>query len=532
MSMQKLNRSLLVLVVILMVSGLLGVVFGQRVKSEQSDDTDMQQNLRHFTQVYDVVEQNYAEPVKADKAIYDGAIPGMLRSLDPHSTFFDPKAFAQLNEEQRGNYFGVGMEIGPRGNKIVVISPFVGAPAYKAGIRAGDVILAVDGKPTDNMTTADVADLVKGPRGSKVQISIVREGAQKPLEFNVTRDEIPRHSVDVHFLVRPGVGYLHISSFIETTDHELDMALAEFGNLNGLILDLRQDPGGLLKEAVSVADRFLPKGAVVVSQRGRSSPEIVYRAKNGNGGKEYPIVVLVNRGTASAAEIVSGAIQDHDRGLVLGENTFGKGLVQTVYPLSDHTGLALTTAKYYTPSGRLIQRKYTGVSLYDYYYGAGSQDSTAGRESKATDSGRTVYGGDGITPDVKFATPKANRFQNEMQIHYVFFDFAKKFLSNHQVQKSFAVDDQVIQQFREFLNANKVPWTEPELQQNLDWVKSNIKGELFTEVFGVDAGLRARAEADPEVAKALELLPQAKQLTESARRVIATRSRGAGVGKQ
>ncbi|MGZ4833470.1 MAG: S41 family peptidase [Terriglobales bacterium] len=532
MSMQKLNRSLLVLVVILMVSGLLGVVFGQRVKSEQSDDTDMQQNLRQFTQVYDVVEQNYAEPVKADKAIYDGAIPGMLRSLDPHSTFFDPKAFAQLNEEQRGNYFGVGMEIGPRGNKIVVISPFVGAPAYKAGIRAGDVILAVDGKPTDNMTTADVADLVKGPRGSKVQISIVREGAQKPLEFNVTRDEIPRHSVDVHFLVRPGVGYLHISSFIETTDHELDMALAEFGNLNGLILDLRQDPGGLLKEAVSVADRFLPKGAVVVSQRGRSSPEIVYRAKNGNGGKEYPIVVLVNRGTASAAEIVSGAIQDHDRGLVLGENTFGKGLVQTVYPLSDHTGLALTTAKYYTPSGRLIQRKYTGVSLYDYYYGAGSQDSTAGRESKATDSGRTVYGGDGITPDVKFATPKANRFQNEMQIHYVFFDFAKKFLSNHQVQKSFTVDDQVIQQFREFLNANKVPWTEPELQQNLDWVKSNIKGELFTEVFGVDAGLRARAEADPEVAKALELLPQAKQLTESARRVIATRSREAGVGKQ
>jgi carboxyl-terminal processing protease len=522
--MFKLNRSFLALLIILAASGLLGLVFGQRVQTQQNDDAGLQQNLRQFTQVYDVVEQNYAEPVKADKAIYDGAIPGMLRALDPHSTFFDPKAFTQLNEEQRGNYFGVGMEIGPRGNKIVVISPFVGAPAYKAGIRAGDVIMAVDGKATDNMTTADVADLVKGPRGSQVHISILREGAQKPLEFTVTRDEIPRHSVDVHFMLRPGVGYLHISSFIETTDRELEQALDDFGNLNGLVLDLRQDPGGLLKEAVAVSDKFLPKGAVVVSQRGRSSPEIVYRAKNGNGGKDYALVVLVNRGTASAAEIVSGAIQDHDRGLVLGENTFGKGLVQTVYPLSDKTGLALTTAKYYTPSGRSIQRKYTGMSLYDYYYGAGSENSTAGREAKTTDSGRTVYGGDGITPDVKYATPKANRFQNDLQTHYVFFDFAKRYLSNHQVPRNFTVDDQVLQQFREFLNTSKVTWNEAELQQNLDWVKSNINGELFSEVFGVDAGLRARAELDPQVLKALELMPQAKQLSENARRVMAARA--------
>jgi carboxyl-terminal processing protease len=520
--MPKFNRTAVALLVILLASGLLGVVFGQRMQS-QNEDADMQQNLRQFTQVYDVIEQNYAEPVKPDKAIYDGAIPGMLRSLDPHSTFFDPKAFAQLNEEQRGNYYGVGMEIGPRGNKIVVISPFVGAPAYKAGIRAGDVILAVDGKSTDNMTTSDVADLVKGPRGTQVHISILRENAEKPLEFTVTRDEIPRHSVDVHFLVRPGIGYLHISSFIETTDRELTQALDDFGNLNGLILDLRQDPGGLLKEAVAVADKFLPKGAVVVSQRGRSSPEIVYRARNGNDGKNYPIVVLVNRGTASAAEIVSGALQDHDRALVLGENTFGKGLVQTVYPLSDHTGLALTTAKYYTPSGRLIQRKYTGMSLYDYYYGAGSPNSTAGQEAKTTDSGRTVYGGDGITPDVKFATPKSDHFQNEMQIHYVFFDFAKRYLQNHKVQRDFTVDDQALQQFREFLNSEKVPWTEADLQQNLDWVKANIKGELFTEVFGVDSGLRARAEADPEVLKALELLPQAQQLTDRAQRIMASR---------
>ncbi|MBZ5568156.1 MAG: S41 family peptidase [Acidobacteriia bacterium] len=530
--MFKSNRTLLALVLILAASGLLGVVFGQRTQTQESSDADMQQNLRQFTQVYDVVEQNYAEAVKPDKAIYDGAIPGMLRSLDPHSTFFNPKAFAQLNEEQRGNYFGVGMEIGPRGDKIVVISPFVGAPAYRAGVRAGDVIMAVDGKSTDNMTTADVADLVKGPRGSQVHITILREGAQKPLEFTVTRDEIPRHSVDVHFLIQPGIGYLHIGSFIETTESELDKALADFGDLRGLILDLRQDPGGLLKEAVAVSDQFLPKGAVVVSQRGRSSPEIVYRAKKGNGGKNYPIVVLVNRGTASAAEIVSAAIQDHDRGLVLGENTFGKGLVQTVYPLSDKTGIALTTARYYTPSGRLIQRKYTGMSLYDYYNGAGSEDSIVGREAKTTDSGRIVYGGDGITPDVKFATPKPNHFQNEMQIRYVFFDFAKRYLSNHQVSKSFSVDEQVLQQFREFLNEKKAPWTEADLQQNLDWVKSGIKVELVTEVFGLDAGLQAKAEADPEVAKAVALLPQANQLSENARRILAARAMGGPASKQ
>jgi carboxyl-terminal processing protease len=522
--MFKLNRSFLALLIILAASGLLGLVFGQRVQTQQNDDAGLQQNLRQFTQVYDVVEQNYAEPVKADKAIYDGAIPGMLRALDPHSTFFDPKAFTQLNEEQRGNYFGVGMEIGPRGNKIVVISPFVGAPAYKAGIRAGDVIMAVDGKATDNMTTADVADLVKGPRGSQVHISILREGAQKPLEFTVTRDEIPRHSVDVHFMLRPGVGYLHISSFIETTDRELEQALDDFGNLNGLVLDLRQDPGGLLKEAVAVSDKFLPKGAVVVSQRGRSSPEIVYRAKNGNGGKDYALVVLVNRGTASAAEIVSGAIQDHDRGLVLGENTFGKGLVQTVYPLSDKTGLALTTAKYYTPSGRLIQRDYSNLSLYDYYYNRENEENNANHEVKLTDGGRTVYGGGGISPDVKLPPYKSNKFQETLLQHYGLFNFAKHYVIGHKVTQNFEVDDAVLQDFRKFLDSEKIPFTEAELIENNDWLRSNIKAELFIDSFGQEEGLKVRAETDPEVVKALELLPQARALADNAKRVIAERN--------
>src|SRR6185503_8628206 len=277
----------------------------------------------------------------------------------------------------------------------------------KAGLRPGDVIIAVDAKATDNMSVSDVADLLKGPKGTNVHISILREASEKPLEFNVVRDEIPRNSVDLKFLVRPGVGYMHVSAFNETTEQEVEDALQGFGDLKGLILDLRGNPGGLLNEGVGVADKFLKKGQVIVSHRGRSSPEKMYKAAHGNGGKDYPLVVLVNRGTASAAEIVSGAIQDHDRGLIVGEVTFGKGLVQTVYPLSENTGLALTTAKYYTPSGRLIQRDYSNVSLYDYYYNREKEDAAAANhEVKLTDSGRTVYGGGGINPDEKIAPPK------------------------------------------------------------------------------------------------------------------------------
>ena len=267
----------------------------------------------------------------------------MLHVLDPHSNFFDPKAYSLLKEDQRGKYYGVGMQVGPRNvnnrTVVIVIAPFVGTPAYRAGIQPGDIIAAVDGKATDHMSTSDVADLLKGPKGTTVHITILREGADKPLEFSVVRDEIPRYSVDLHFLIQPGIGYMHVSGFNETTETEVQSALDEMGDLKGLILDLRQNPGGLLSEGVGVADKFLHKGQLIVSHHGRASSEKRYTATHGNAGKDYPLVVLVNRGTASAAEIVAGAIQDHDRGLIVGETTFGKGLVQTVYPLSENTGL-------------------------------------------------------------------------------------------------------------------------------------------------------------------------------------------------
>ena len=504
------------------------MLFGQKNPAVAHDsDSDVSSSLKEFTQVYDIVEQNYAEPVNPDKAIYNGAIPGMLHVLDPHSNFFDPKSYSLLREDQRGKYFGVGMTVGPRNNKVIVIAPFAGSPAYRAGIHPGDIIAAVEGKPTDNMDTTAVADLLKGPKGTTVHITILREGAEKPLEFSIVRDEIPRYSVDLHFMIRPGIGYMHVSGFNETTEKEVQDALDAFyqqGELKGLILDLRQNPGGLLNEGVGVADKFLHKNQLIVSHHGRSSPEHRYVAQHGNGGRDYPLVVLVNRGTASAAEIVAGAIQDHDRGLIVGETTFGKGLVQTVYPLSNDTGLALTTAKYYTPSGRLIQRDYSNVSLYDYYFDRDGINDTSNKEVKLTDSGRTVYGGGGITPDVKIDPVKSTPFQNTLLQHYAFFNFAKHYSSNHKITKSFEVDESVMQEFRKSLQADNVQFTETDLAQNNDWVRSNIKSELFVDAFGQEEGLKVKAETDPEVIKGLDLLPQARQLAENARKIVAQRN--------
>ena len=519
------RRSLFLVVFFLLTCGCLGILFAQHSGQQTSlgGDSDVRDSLKQFTDVYQIVEDNYAEPVNADKAIYNGAIPGMLHALDPHSNFFDPKSYALMREDQRGKYYGVGMTVGPRNNKVIVIFPFVGTPAYKAGIHPGDVIVAVDGKSTENMSTADVADLLKGRKGTTVHISISREGVEKPMEFTLIRDEIPRYSVDVHFLIRPGVGYMHVSGFNETTETEVVKALDEFGDLKGLVLDLRGNPGGLLSEGVGVADKFLKKGQIIVSHHGRASAEKRYMAQHGNGGKEYPIVVLVNRLTASAAEIVSGAIQDHDRGLIVGEVTFGKGLVQTVYPLSENTGLALTTARYYTPSGRLIQRDYSNVSLYDYYYSRDSAEapSNGSREVKLTDSGRTVYGGGGITPDVPVTPVKSNHFQDTLLQHYAFFNYAKRYVVSHRPAKNFEVDEAVMQDFRKSLDEANMPYTQAELVDNADWVKSNIKAEIFVDAFGQDEGVKVRAEADPLVVKGLELMPQAKALAENAKKIVA-----------
>jgi len=536
------RRALFTLVLFFTTCAVAGTILQKKVGAQSSEDeSQIRDSLKAFTNVYALVEQNYAEPVtgeKADVAIYDGAIPGMLRTLDPHSNFYDPKAYAKMREDQRGHYYGVGMVIQQQRDKdgkdhVYVITPYEGTPSFRAGIRPGDIISAVDGKTADGMTSDAVAKALKGPKGTHVQVAMTREGQAKPLVFDLVRDEIPHPSVDLKYEIKPGVGYIHLTQFQETTAQEVIDAIGGFGNMKGLVLDLRNNPGGLLSQAVEVCDHLLSKGQTIVSQRGRAYPDQNYTATHGNDGKTFPIVVLVNRNTASAAEIVSGALQDHDRALIVGETTFGKGLVQTVYNLSENTGLALTTYHYYTPSGRLIQRNYSGVSLYDYYYnhaGAEPADKT-NREVKMTDSGRTVYGGGGITPDEKIDMPKSNRFQEDLLGHASFFRFAPHYLANRTVDRSFQVDDAVLADFKKFITDQEVAWTEKDIAENLDWLKVNIKEKIITSQFGQLQGLRTLADWDPEIQKAITFLPEAQALEDNAHKVLAQKAQartGAG----
>lgn len=534
MKNERKGRSFLLVAAVILVSALFGGMYGSSVRATANEAGDFQDSIRTFTRVLAIVQQNYAEPIDTDKAIYNGAIPGMLRVLDPHSNFFDARQFALVREDQHGKYYGVGMQVAPRENHTVVMAPFVGSPAYRAGIRPGDIIVSVDGKPCDGLTTTEVADLLKGPKGTVVHISIGREGVPAPIEFTVTRDEIPRHGVDNPIMVRPDIGYIRVAGFNETTGRELADGLHQLGypNLKGLIVDLRNNPGGLLNEGVEVADMFLDKNQLIVSHRGRASSERRYYALHGNGGNAVPLVVLLNNNAASASEIVAGAIQDHDRGLIVGETSFGKGLVQTVYTLDESTGLALTTARYYTPSGRLIQRDYKAVSLWDYHYSRKVPEQPT--EIKLTDGGRQVTGGGGITPDVVIDAPKLKPFQEVLLRHRIFLpyeigvgDFATYYLASKPViTKDFVADDAVMAGFRKFLDKQKVAFTEADIAENLDWIKRKIKRELFISVYGLEEGYRVELENDVQVQKAIEVMPQAQALYEKARRVVAQRTGG------
>jgi len=290
------------------------------------------------------------------------------------------------------------------------------------------------------------------------------------------------------------------------------------------VLDLRSNPGGLLNEGVAVADKFLQKGQSIVSHRGRTSPEKVYTARNGNHGHDYPIVVLVNRLSASAAEIVAGALQDHDRAWVLGETTFGKGLVQTVYPLSENTGLALTTAHFYTPSGRLIQRDYTNKSFFDYYY---HKDDNAKDLSdvKMTDSGRTVYGGGGITPDEKYSAPKLDHLQGELISKSAFFNFTRYYFGQHDAKlaKGWAPDATTQNEFHDYLLKENYDFTEAEFAQDTDWIKRLLKREMYITAFNLDESDRVAVETDPEVERAIDAMPKAKALLDTARKIVVER---------
>jgi carboxyl-terminal processing protease len=488
-------------------------------------EADVNASLKKFTQVYEAVESNFADKLDGDNTMFKGAIPNMLRTLDPHSNFFDPKAYELMREGQSGHYFGVGMYVGSPEGKVIVMYPFQNSPAFRAGLRPGDQIVAVDDNNTERATVSQVSGMLKGPKGTPVTITTRRVGHAEPMHFSLVRDNVPRGSVNYAFWLRPGIAYMRVEAFNETTSHEVDQALGRFPEaaIDGLVLDLRDNPGGLVQEAVNVADRFLHKGQLIVSHHGRASAETKFIAKRGERGREYPIVVLVNRGTASASEILTGALQDHDRAWVLGESTFGKGLVQAPFPLSGNSALLLTIAKYYTPSGRLIQRDYEHQGLYEYLSRENGKINP--KDMKKTDSGRIVYGGDGITPDEKYQSPVATPLQAQLNDDLVFFFYAPQYFAAHPapMPKDWTANDATLADFRAFAAKRGVASSQSEFDHDKSWIRDRLREELFITAFSKEDSDRLALQNDPEVLKGLGSLPASKAMLDRAHEIVATK---------
>lgn len=506
----------------ILVCALVGGVLGPRISvAAAASEDDVKDSFRRFSQVLSIVEQNFVDKIEPESAVYQGAIPRMLQVLDPHSSFFDPESFERMRDDQRGRYAGVGMTIQPRNGQTVVGAPFPRTPAYRAGLRPGDIILEVDGESMDGLNTTEVANQLRGPEGTEVEIGYERPGRDGMVYVKVIRASIPRPSVPVVFEIKPNIGFVKIESFNENTGKELDKALDSLGNgeLDGLILDLRSNRGGLLSQGVYVSDKFLDKGQSIVSHHGRASSERRYKAQRDATDAAYPIVVMVNCESASAAEIVAGALQDHDRGLIIGSPTFGKGLVQTVFPLGSRTntaGLALTTARYYTPSGRLIQRRYDGVSMIEYYGDPCSEHyKPIHDEVRLTDQGRRVYGGGGIEPDISLETQMLNEVQIKLQRQFTFDNFAQQYtLDRDDLPPLWEPTEEVVANFKSFLADEEVEVSDEDFDANLSFIQRFIKRSVYISAYDLNEGERVYYALDPDVEKALAALPQAAALLE------------------
>lgn len=516
------TRTILCVVFVLLTSAIAGTVFGSQVRPAPASQQDVDSSLKDFTSILGLVEENYAGDIDSNTAVY-GAIEGMLRTLDPHSKFLDPKAFNAMREDQRGRYYGLGIMVGTRFGKVTIVSPpFPGSPAEKVGLRVADVIGRVNGESTEGMGQNEVVTRIRGPRGTSVKLSVMRPGIDEPIELTPIRDEIARSSVSDAFMIRPGVGYVKLDSFAETTGAELRDALRKLDakNLSGLVFDLRGNPGGLLPQAIEVSETFLQKGQLILETRGRTRGSSNRYQSQKTNNDTFPLVILINGQSASASEIVAGAAQDHDRGLIVGQTSFGKGLVQSIFQLTKNAGLTLTTQKWYTPSGRLIQRDYSHISQFDYY---NHRDTTAKKDDiKYSSLGRTLYGGGGITPDYLVEEAKSNGFQDLLAGHLAYYTFVRDFLAtNSPVDRSFQVSDSLLADFKQHLNKRAIRFAEKDFQDNQEHVRRMLRYEVFYHKFGVPEATRILLDVDPQVLKAIEIFPEARDLYNKARRQVA-----------
>ena len=484
----------------------------------------------------------------------------MLVRLDPHSNLFVPRNYRQMRERQQGGYVGLGIRVQHRNGLLTVVSPFEGTPAYRLGIRAGDVISRIEGVDATQYTMDEAVTLLRGPRGTPVSITITRPGYDAPLDFTVIRDRIPLKSVPYYFVLdeptgSEKTGYVRISDFNENTDSELQDAIVELrlGGATRLLVDLRHNPGGLLNQAVAVSNVFLKQHQEVVSIRGRHSEnDQVFHAEDPSPYSDLPVIVLVSRESASASEIVAGAIQDHDRGLILGENTYGKGLVQSVFQLKFGYALGLTSAEYFTPSGRRLQRDYESGDFLEYFQGRGEHDSNDEAGTIVlTELGREIRGGGGVAPDIEVPAPELPEVVVEVEQHGAFFRFATRFVPAdgrgsvdgagtrpdeleargdliRAVDQSFRVDETTVEEFFQFLSDERIPHDREGLDEHRDAVAFRIEGEIFSLLWGPAASREATMDRDRQIAAALQAMPQAALLLNDPEAYLAGATGGEG----
>jgi carboxyl-terminal processing protease len=525
-------------ILILAVSaGIGGLFYDPADLTKPSDGMADNPAVRDFAKAIEVIEDNYALTPDKER-LTRGAVLGMLHSLDPHSGFYGRREFSEMQDEQSSHFYGIGVTINQRNGRLYVLGVSQGMPAERAGLRYGDAIIAVDGQSTKDWTQSDALKHVRGERGAEVSLTIERAGAPEPLTVEVTRDEVPFPSVRNSFMMRPGIGYIGLTGgFNQEVPEELRGAISQLKEqgMNSLILDLRRNPGGLLDQSVRVAEMFLPKGLEIVSVRGREGrPPKVYRSENPNP-ETMPLVILINGETASASEIVAAAMQDCHRARLVGEESFGKGLVQTVYSLRWKTGLTLTTAKYFTPSGRSIQRPYNGVGIYDYFVANRGEEPAAKRSSKSLSksqtgaaTGRRSAGG--ITPDVVVKIP-----DSDIRLRDACFEFARLLvagqvagLGEYAVKRTeygyqlrgaeYHLTDQVIAAFRSFIRERReLQAPEDLLNRNMEYARRRIRAEVITAAYGMEAGERFLIESDDQALRAVEEIPKAQRFTDQAR---------------
>jgi carboxyl-terminal processing protease len=483
-----------------------------------------------------VLEEYYYKPLDEQQLEFS-SIRGTLDTLDPHSYFLDPESFSRMREDYTGKYFGLGIQIQKQGDNLVVISPIEGGPAWRVGVQPGDIISRINGESTVPISSFEAMQKLRGEKGTQVNITIARDGLDKPLELTFTREEIPLLSVPYAFMLDHGAGYIYIRNFAENTPRELEAGLAKLADqgMTSLILDLRLNTGGPLVQCIEVADLFLSKGELVVSMKGRNPAfDREWRADRDGQYEKLPLVILIDQGTASASEIVSGAVMDHDRGLIVGEDSWGKGLVQTVFPLAPNIAVALTVAKYLTPSGRSIQRDYSQIDDYLLLAKRAPDDS---REVKYTDHGRKVLGQGGITPDYKVDS-LLKPFTGRLRLSGAFFAYARK-LVEHQtdlgkrlvfpqdpkgpesagpgkilVGKTFPINDAVIEDFRKFLKTRNVTYDEKVFKDAEGEIRRELERDTAGAIWGFEEGVRVSRMSDPAVLKALDVMPEAARMAE------------------